>query len=151
MHRLVSLSGDDPTEEVSFVEQPSAPILYLTSAISDIATLTTVLSDVEHKAKWDGIIRAQPLNLLSHPAVIDHYLSTTAATAQIVIIRLLGGRGHWHYGIEQFLKWQKIRTGFRKHLLILAGTQDQDNMLNELSSVDINIANKAASLLREGG
>ena len=37
MHRLATLPGDPSNEEVELVEQPTAPVLFLTSATTDIA------------------------------------------------------------------------------------------------------------------
>ena len=39
MHRLSSLPGADTDGPISYVEQPSAPVLFLTSASSDITAL----------------------------------------------------------------------------------------------------------------
>ena len=43
MHRIASLPGNDPQEEITFIEQPNAPVIFLTSATSDITCLSSVL------------------------------------------------------------------------------------------------------------
>ena len=30
MHRIASLPGNDPQEEITFIEQPNAPVIFLT-------------------------------------------------------------------------------------------------------------------------
>ena len=77
MHRLVTIDADYPDEEICLVEQPSAPVLFLTSASTDIVTLSTVLAN-DQSTHWKNKIRALPLNSLDHPVQIDHYISTTA-------------------------------------------------------------------------
>ena len=99
MHRLSSLPGADTDGPISYVEQPSAPVLFLTSASSDISALARVLNTGD-QAFWHNRIRALPLDALSHPAQIDHYLALCTGDTQLIVIRLLGGRGHWSYGLE---------------------------------------------------
>ena len=65
-------------------------------------------------------LRALNLAALSHPALIDHYLSTSLETTRLVVVRLLGGRGHWSYGLERLGYWAADRPGRR--LVVLAGT-----------------------------
>ena len=148
MHRLASLAGDGSSEDVVLVEQPPAPILLLTSALTDIATLASV-QELHGEQRWNERIRALPLKALDHPAQIDHYLVSTAVSAKLIVVRLLGGRGHWSYGLEQLRIWQKGST--QRELLILAGTSDQDIELHALSSYPIPLVDRLAHLLREGG
>ena len=43
MHRLVTLSGEGNSEEIVLLEQPSAPVLLITSTKSDISCLSVAL------------------------------------------------------------------------------------------------------------
>ena len=54
MHRLSSLPGADTDGPISFVEQPSASVLFLTSASSDISALARVL-DSDEQAFWQDL------------------------------------------------------------------------------------------------
>ncbi|MFL0793054.1 MAG: cobaltochelatase subunit CobN, partial [Prochlorococcus sp.] len=148
MHRLASLPGATPAEDVALVEQPPAPVLLLSSAITDISTLASVL-ELDDQQIWHNEIRALPLAALEHPAQVDHYLASTAENAELIIVRLLGGRGHWSYGLEQLQLWQS-RSGDRQ-LLVLAGTEDQNADLHGLGSCTLELAERLAALLREGG
>ena len=148
MHRLSSLPGADIDGPVSYVEQPSAPVLFLTSASSDISALARVL-DTQEPGFWQNGIRALPLDALSHPAQIDHYLAVCTQSTQLIVIRLLGGRGHWSYGLEQCCSWLSEQSG--RQLLVLAGTSDQDRELHPLSSRPEPFCDAMALLLREGG
>ena len=76
MHRLTSTAGEGLIEEFSFVEQPKAPILFLTSATTDIATLDSTLT-LPSFADWTDQIRALPISAVEHPAQLDNYLAET--------------------------------------------------------------------------
>ena len=146
MHRLATCPGLDPPEDVVLVEQPSADVLFLTSAGTDISCLDACLLSTPG---WNERIRALPLSCLGHPAQLDHYLNTTAESAQLIVVRLLGSRGHWSYGLEQLQRW---RSGApQRHLIVLAGTADQTNELHGLGSCSPELADQLAALLREGG
>ena len=148
MHRLASCPGVDPPEDVVLVEQPAADVLFLSSAATDLSTLASYLASAggEH---WRNQIRGLSLDCLSHPAQLDHYLASTAIQAKLVLVRLLGGRGHWSYGLEQLQRWNDSGAG--RHLVILAGTDDQNNELHGLGSISLALADRLAELLREGG
>ena len=148
MHRLSSLPGADTDGPISYVEQPTAPVLFLTSASSDISALARVL-DTQKQSFWHDGIRALPLDSLSHPAQIDHYLAVCTGETQLIVIRLLGGRGHWSYGLEQCCSWLANQPG--RQLLVLAGTSEQDRELHSLSSQPEPFCDAMALLLREGG
>ena len=146
MHRLASCPGLDPPEDVVLVEQPPAEVLFLTSASTDLSCLDQVLLQ---RPEWQNRIRALALDCLSHPAQLDHYLATTANGAQLVLVRLLGSRGHWSYGLEQLQRWQSERVD--RQLVVLAGTPDQERELHGIGSIDTALADRLAALLREGG
>ena len=148
MHRLAALPGAGGEADLgAYVEQPPAPVLLLSSADTDLLTIHNLL---EQQPELLGAeLRGLNLAALSHPAVIDHYLATTAAQAQIVVVRLLGGRGHWSYGLERLQAWAE--TGPRRLLLVLAGTADEESCLASLSNVDPELALGLARCLREGG
>ena len=149
MHRLATCPGVDPPEDVVLVEQPPADVLFLTSAGTDLTCLSRVLDLPGAGAVFRASIRGLPLECLGHPAQLDHYLSSTAARARLIVVRLLGGRGHWSYGLEQLQAWCSAAS--ERQLLILAGTADQDVHLHDLGSVDADLAGRLAACLREGG
>ena len=41
---------------------------------------------------------------LSHNASVDLYCEATVSHAKLVVVRLLGGRGYWPYGVEQLVE-----------------------------------------------
>ena len=146
MHRLASCPGIDPPEDVVLVEQPPADVLLLSSAGTDLSCLEAV---VQASPDWSSRIRALHLDNLSHPAQLDHYLASTATQARLIVVRLLGSRGHWSYGLEQLQRWSD--EGADRQLLVLAGTVDQQGDLHGIGTVVPALADRLAALLREGG
>ena len=148
MHRLAAVPGSNqPGDPESFIEQPPAPVVLLSSADTDLATVSAVL-DAE-PGLLGSELRALNLAALHHPAQIDHYLRTSLLSTRIVVVRLLGGRGHWSYGLEALERWCQERP--ERHLLVLSGTADEERNLAELSSVPTPLAIALAGCLREGG
>ncbi len=148
MHRLASLPGDDPDEELTLVEQTSAPVIFLTSASTDIACLSSTLK-LERNSGWENQIRALSLKALEHPAQIDHYISSSTKDTEIIIVRLLGSRGHWSYGLEKLQIWVKEKPG--RYLIVLSGTQEHELELNSLGNIELEKTTLISELLKVGG
>ncbi|MCT0199368.1 cobaltochelatase subunit CobN [Synechococcus sp. CS-1325] len=148
MHRLASIPGQsDPVEGSLLVEQPSAPLLWLTSADSDLQALADLLA---REPDLPGTqVRGLNLAALQHPAAIDHYLATSMGETRLVLIRLLGGRGHWSYGLERWRAWAEAAAG--RQLLVVAGTAEEEESLASLGTVCAELTTAIARCLREGG
>ena len=147
MHRLAAVPGDTGEGDAgAFVEQPPAPVVLLSSADTDLLALEAVLAAEPELLGCE--LRALNLAALQHPAQIDHYISTTLRHTRLVVIRLLGGRGHWSYGLEQLRRWVR-RPG--RQLLVLAGTAEEEEALAALGSADPRLCIALAGCLREGG
>jgi cobaltochelatase CobN len=148
MHRLASVPGQtDQGDSPLLVEQPSAPLLVLTSADTDLQSLAELLArdpDLMPEA-----VRGLNLAALRHPATIDHYLSTSLGSTQLVLIRLLGGRGHWSYGLERLRTWAEMEPW--RHLLVVAGTADEEEALASLGTASLKLTVGIGRCLREGG
>ncbi|MEO1001734.1 MAG: cobaltochelatase subunit CobN [Cyanobacteria bacterium J06638_7] len=147
MHRLAAVPGSAAEDAGAFVEQPPAPLLLLTSADTDLLTLESLLA--AEPQLLGAELRGLNLAALGHPAVIDHYIATTVATAQVVVVRLLGGRGHWSYGLERLQLW--AAGGPQRRLLVLAGTAEEEESLAALGSGEPALAIALARCLRVGG
>ena len=124
MHRLAVIPGDLSDQLPALVEQTAAPFLFLSSADSDLSLLA--------KQKPSVPIRALNIQALEHPAAVDHYLRSTVSKARLVLVRLLGGRGHWSYGIEQLREW--ARGDASRGLLIVSGTVEGEQELASLGN-----------------
>ncbi|MEB3233958.1 MAG: cobaltochelatase subunit CobN [Cyanobacteriota bacterium] len=148
MHRLAAQPGSyDPSDQGLMVEQSPAPVLLLSSADTDLRSLAALQqSDPD---LLGCALRCLNLAALSSPAVIDHYISSTAASAQLVVIRLLGGRGHWSYGLERFQRWAQQQPG--RQLVVLSGTAEEDSNLGALGTAPLAWTCALSCCWREGG
>ena len=152
MHRLAALPGSGaPGDAGAYVEQPPAPVLLLSSADTDLVAVDRLL------AAEPGLLgcelRALNLAALAHPAVIDHYIVSTAQHARLVVVRLLGGRGHWSYGLEALQRWAGTPhpQGGSRNLVVLAGTPEDERALAELGTAPMELTISLAACLRLGG
>ncbi|MFO0119615.1 MAG: cobaltochelatase subunit CobN, partial [Cyanobium sp.] len=148
MHRLASQPGSRDAGDVgAFVEQRPAPVLVLSSADTDLLAIDRQLA--AHPALLGCELRGLNLAALGHPAVIDHYVATTLSEATVVLVRLLGGRGHWSYGLERLQAWSRSAEG--RTLLVLAGTAEEEQALADLGNAPADRTLALAGCMREGG
>ena len=149
MHRLAAVPrGSEQGDAGAYVEHPPAPVLLLTSADTDLVSVEGVLAEAPDLLGAE--LRGLNLAALAHPAVIDHYLATTVEPARLVVVRLLGGRGHWSYGLDRLGEWVRARPAARQ-LLVLAGTEEEEEALASCGTVDTGLSRALAQALREGG
>lgn len=101
MHLLNIQPGaiDDGGEAVDIGQSP-ADIVFLSAADTELATLAAA-----HRGLGTDkpTLRLANLLHLRHPMSVDLYVEQTAAQARIVVVRLLGGRSYWPYGVEQLI------------------------------------------------
>ncbi|MCY4360082.1 MAG: cobaltochelatase subunit CobN, partial [Cyanobacteria bacterium MAG APA_bin_95] len=143
MHRLAALPGvDDGQDGALLVEQEPAPVLVLTTSDTDLATMAVVLE----RSSRPCPVRGLNVAALNHPSVVDHYLRTTVATARVVLLRLLGGRSVWSYGLERLQEWQAAGGC----LVVLDGVAP-DPELESLGSTSPELTRALGDALRWGG
>src|SRR3712207_4915097 len=99
MHRLAATPGGwtPEMEGVVLIEQQPAPLVFLTAADTDIQGLALALSRLP--AEFPAL-RAANLLHLQQQLTIDTYADTVLAHARGIVLRLLGGRAYWSYGLE---------------------------------------------------
>ena len=147
MHRIAATPGgwNPQAEGVIFIEQTSAPIVFLTAADTDIQTLAASISQLP-----DGFPALRVVNLLQlqQQLTIDTYAEEVLASAQIIILRLLGGRSYWSYGLE-VVRETVQQTGAT--LIVLPGDDRLDPDLMSHSTVTLAAVNQLWRYLTEGG
>ncbi|MEO1347692.1 MAG: cobaltochelatase subunit CobN [Cyanobacteria bacterium J06635_15] len=147
MHRLAASPGgwNPEAEGVIFVDQTPAPLVFLTAADTEIQILATVLPQLP---KDFPAIRVTNLLQLQQQLSIDTYAETVLSQALVIVVRLLGGRAYWSYGLE-VLKDTAATTGAK--LVVLPGDDRPDPDLISHSTVPLATANQIWRYLIEGG
>ncbi|HEY9707506.1 MAG TPA: hypothetical protein V6D48_04820, partial [Oculatellaceae cyanobacterium] len=147
MHRIAATPGgwNPQAEGVIFIEQTPAPIVFITAADTDIQTL--VASTSQLPAGFPAL-RVVNLLQLQQQLAIDTYSENVLASAQIIILRLLGGRSYWSYGLE-VVRETVQQTGAA--LVILPGDDRPDPDLISHSTLNLATVNRLWRYLTEGG
>jgi len=99
VHRIAATPGGwtPESEGVVFVEQSSAPIVVLSAADTDIQILARAIAQLPNDFPS---VRVANLLHLQQQLTIDTYADDVLRHARIIVVRLLGGRGYWPYGVE---------------------------------------------------
>ncbi|AFY46244.1 cobaltochelatase, CobN subunit [Nostoc sp. PCC 7524] len=146
MHRINSTTvGWNQSEGVIFLEQTPAPIVLITAADTDIQTLAAAFPKLPVTFP---ALRVANLLLLQQQISIDTYSEQVLELAQVIILRLLGGRSYWAYGLEVV---QEIvqRTGTT--LIVMPGDDALDPELISQSTLPVAIVNQIWQYFNEGG
>ncbi|MGF1493894.1 MAG: cobaltochelatase subunit CobN [Microcoleaceae cyanobacterium] len=147
MHRLAAVPGgwNPGAEGVIFIEQTPAPIVILTAADTEILTLAGALEGLP-----EGFPKLRVANLLQlqQQLTIDTYAQSVLEQAEVIVVRLLGGRGYWSYGLEVVQETVE-RTG--KQLIVLPGDDRPDPNLISHSTTALPVAHQLWQYLIEGG
>jgi cobaltochelatase CobN len=147
MHKIAATPGGwNPQDEgVIVIEQNPAPLVFLTSADTEIQTLAYA---IEQLPKNFPDIRVTNLLNLQQQLTIDNYGENVLAKAQIIILRLLGGSAYWSYGLERI---KEIAEAKNTALFVLPGDDSPDPDLISHSTVKLSIVNNLWRYLTEGG
>ncbi|MFN3678554.1 cobaltochelatase subunit CobN [Thermosynechococcus sp.] len=148
MHRILTLSDlsvATDNQQVAFLQQSSAPIVILTAADTDIALLAQAYNRLPEDFPP---LRLANLLHLQAAAAIDDYGDRVLAKAEVVVIRLLGGRGYWSYGLEVAQQMVSDRGG---QLILLPGDDRPDLELMSLSSWPLARVDRLWQYFCEGG
>ena len=125
-------------------KQSPADIIFLTSADTEI----TLLSKSLRKIKGRPSVRLQNILNLNDNSAVDSYIKETLSKAKIVIVRILGGRNYWSYGVDQILADQ-MKKEYR--IIFLPGDDKFDEQLFAMSSIKGNDYRNIWSYFIEGG
>ena len=147
MHRLAATPGgwNAQSEGVVFIEQTPAPIVLLTAADTDIAALNQASQLLPNNF---SDIRSVNLLQLQQQLTIDTYAEEILSYAQLIILRVLGGRAYWTYGLE-VVKETVERTGAA--LIVVPGDDKPDVELMSHSTVPLTAVNRLWQYFTEGG
>ncbi|WP_017662084.1 cobaltochelatase subunit CobN [Baaleninema simplex] len=147
MHRIAATPGgwSPDTEGVIILEQTPAPLIVLTAADTEIQTLASSLSLLPPDFPE---FRVANLLQLQQELSIDCYVDSVLQHAKVVVVRLLGGRSYWSYGIDRL---QEIAEFQGVTLIVLPGDDRPDPTLMSLSTVPLSVADRLWHYFVEGG
>ncbi|WP_308915453.1 cobaltochelatase subunit CobN [Jannaschia sp. LMIT008] len=98
MHLLAATPGSIDDGEAVDPGQTPAALVVVSAADTELAALSQARAAMD--APPD--MRLCSLLHLRHPFSVDLHLDACATKARLVVARVLGGRGYWTYGLEQY-------------------------------------------------
>lgn len=119
----------DAGEAAVDLEQSPAEVVILSAAESELACLAAAHGRLIGPKPG---LRLANLLKLQHPLSVDLYIERTLAHARLVVVRLLGGRGYWAYGVEQLAQLARTHD---LGLALLPGDDRPDPELAGLSTL----------------
>jgi cobaltochelatase CobN len=147
MHRLTASPGgwNPQTNGVIFISQTPAPLVFLTAADTEIQTLAAARAQLP--ADFPALRVANLLNLQQQLS-IDTYAEDVLQHAQVIVVRLLGGRSYWSYHLEVLKETAQTADC---HLFVLPGDDRPDPDLISHSTAPLHTVHQLWRYLTEGG
>ncbi|MFZ0693057.1 MAG: cobaltochelatase subunit CobN [Alphaproteobacteria bacterium] len=151
MHLLAAEPGviSDGAGAIDLGQSPG-DIVVLSAADSEIACLAQA-----HRAATDPsrgpVPRLRLANILklAHNLSVDLYVdSVIAPEAKLVIVRLLGGRSYWSYGVDQLAAFARERGTL---LALVPGDDQPDAELSALSTIPAEALHRLWQYFVHGG
>ena len=146
MHLLKAQPGvvADGSEAVDLGQIPG-DIVVLSAADTELASLAAARATL---GETFPAVRLANLMQLSHNASVDLYCESIIAEARLVIVRLLGGKSYWPYGVEQIVE---TCAGAGATLVLLPGDDQPDPELAAYSTVKTEAYQRLWNFLLHGG
>ena len=146
MHLLKAQPGvvADGSEAVDLGQTPGE-IVVLSAADTELAALAAAR---ETLGETFPAVRLANLMQLSHNASVDLYCDAIVAEARLVVVRLLGGKSYWPYGVEQVVR---TCAGAGATVVLLPGDDQPDPELAAHSTVGVETYRRLWHFLLHGG
>ncbi len=146
MHLLARQAATlDGSGEAIDLGQSPGDCIVLSAADSEIALLVRAFDRLPEPKPS---LRLANLMALGHHLSVDSWIERTAAESRLIVVRLLGGRGYWTYGIDELVALAARRS---LQLALLPGGSDPDPTLAALSTVPPAACHRLHRYLAEGG
>jgi len=129
MHLLLAQKGEiaEAGEAIDLGQTP-ADIVFLSVADTELAAIAGARSAL---GQDKPSLRLANLMQLMHPMAIDSYLDKTISQAKLIIVRLLGGKSYWPYGVTRL---HSLSAGKKIPLALLPGDDRPDPELAQFST-----------------
>lgn len=119
--------------------------LFLTHSDTDFLVLNQAIARLPDDFPR---VRAASLNHLKTDADVDAFLDNVLPPAEVIIVRLMGGRASFAHGLERLAQHARQTD---KWLICLPGTDSLDPELTALSTAGVPVAHEAFAYLQFGG
>jgi len=149
MHLLAAQPGTiaDGSAAVDLGQTPGE-IVVLSAADSELACLAAAQRRLVEEESRTPSLRLASLLRLGHHYSVDRYAESVLAKARLVVVRLLGGRAYWSYGVDRLAEIAREQGVL---LALLPGDDQPDAALAALSTVPRGAAHRLWRYLAEGG
>ncbi|MBB46054.1 MAG: cobaltochelatase subunit CobN [Rhodospirillaceae bacterium] len=146
MHLLASTSGiiSDQNDAIDLCQSPG-DIVILSAADSDLACLSAAFQRLK---MGKHSLRLANLLQLNHNLSVDLYIEKTLCYARLIIIRLIGGRNYWLYGLSEI---EAVAKKFDIRLVVIPGDDKPDLELTSYSTVSPEITERCWMYFTHGG
>ncbi|PCI88138.1 MAG: cobaltochelatase subunit CobN [Hyphomicrobiales bacterium] len=130
MHLLNIQSGtlDDEGEAVDLGQSP-ADLVIISAADTELANIAAAFDADDHPS-----LRLANFLQLKHPMSVDNYIENTLQHAKLVVLRLLGGKPYWAYGLQQIVDICKRKN---IKLCVLPGDAKPDEELASATNISM--------------
>ena len=149
MHLLAATPGavDDGSEAVDLGQTPG-DIVVLSAADTEIASLAAAQAARRSADDATPSVRLANYLRLGHNLSVDLYTDQIISNAKLVIVRLLGGRGYWIYGVDEIAA-ACAAAGIP--VAFLPGDDQPDAELSQLTTLDEASTHRLWQYLVQGG
>jgi len=149
VHLLAARPGvaTDGSEAVDLRQTPGN-IVFLSAADTELSSLARARRAIAEANPDFPSLRLANLLQLGHHMSVDLYLERTLSEAGLIVVRLLGGRSYWPYGVEQIAGLARSRS---IALAFLPGDDKPDPDLEGFSTLDAEACRRLWQFLVHGG
>jgi len=134
MHLLAATPGavSDGSEAIDLGQTPG-DIVVLSAADTELACLALAQNRLHDHDNSIPSLRLASLLHMGHNMSVDLYVDDIIQHAKLVIVRLLGGKSYWDYGVDEITR---ICAEKNIPLALLPGDDQPDAELANLSTLD---------------
>ncbi len=151
MHLLAAIPGEitDGSEAVDLGQTPG-DLVVLSAADTEITCLALAQKQRVDSAGETSVpsLRLASFLHLGHNMAVDRYVDDVVRHAKLVVVRLLGGRGYWPYGVDEILGCCRV---LHIPVAFLPGDDQPDGELARLTTLPGPSAYRLWQYLVHGG
>ncbi len=128
--------------------QSPADLIVLSFSDGDLGAFAAGWKRADAAGSRMPSLRLANLTALQHPLSVDTYVEQTLAGAKGILIRLIGGRSYWSYGLQQV---ENLARAKGIALAVLAADGRIDTRLDAASTIPLPTLRRLAHLCDTGG